>query len=107
MMWTTKEVILFSIVAGIISCFSTIYTQRKIQQYIEKRVTEKSINPLTSLVSGDIGNLGQTGIHVPIVEPVDHPTHQSYTSPPKQENKKMYHEPPPGSGERWTPMEIN
>lgn len=107
-MWTTKEVVIISIATGLAFCFATIYSQRKVQQYIDNKVIEKSINPLSSLMNNDMTFLGKNNT-MPIVE--SQPTVQQES--PAQENKnnvpikkQIYHDTPPGAGERWTPLAI-
>jgi len=97
-MWTTKEVIIISIATGLACCFATIYTQRKIQQYIDSKVTERSISPLSKLINREITSVGQS-MPITSMEDVPVPT----AEPPKAQ---VFHETPQGAGERWTPLPI-
>ncbi len=105
-MWTNKELVLISLATGLVFCFATIYTQNKFHQYIDNKVTEKSSNPLESLIATGTMGLGQMGTATtpaPIQQQVVQETQQQAPTPG---HKKMFHDPPPGSGERWTPLEI-
>lgn len=103
-MWTTKEVVIISLATGLAFLFATIYSQRKIQQYIDNKVTEKSTNPLSSLLTKDMVSTVQS---VSLGAPEEHRQEVEQlgrsTPPPK---KQEFHEPPPGAGERWTPLPI-
>lgn len=100
-MWTTKEVVIISLATGIAFIFATIYSQRKIHQYIDNKITEKSTNPLASLLTKDMAlaipaaSLGAPAQDTRIVEEI----------PPAPIEPK-FHTPPPGAGERWTPLLI-
>lgn len=108
-MWTNKEVILISLATGLAFCFATIYTQNKFHQYVENKVTEKSTNPLASLLSNETRGLGQ--MRLPDMPVTQTPPQQSlrqepHVHVPEPEPQKKFHDCPPGSGERWTPLEI-
>lgn len=114
-MWTNKELFLISLATGLVFCFATIYTQKKFHQYVDNKVTEKSANPLASLLPNEIRDtrnnrdLGQ--MRLPEVPSIHAPTHQPVLNEPQQnmtpqEPQKRFHDSPPGSGERWTPLEI-
>lgn len=106
-MWTNKEVILISLATGIAFCFATIYTQKKFHEYVDNKVTEKSISPLASLLSKETRGLGQ--MRLPDMPNIQNPLQQRQepSGPvPDTEPQKKFHESPPGSGERWTPLEI-
>ena len=106
-MWTTKEVVIVSLATGLAFCFATIYSQRKIQMYIDNKVIEKSGNPLARLIPSETANVGQnmslgTSVYsAPTVKPVQDVNHEA----PPVETRRL-HESPPGSGERWTPLEM-
>ena len=105
-MWNNKELFLISLATGLVFCFATIYAQNKFRQYIDNKVTEKSSNPLASLIHTETRHLGQMATMatpIPIQQPVMQEPHQQ--SPPP-ELQKRFHDCPPGSGERWTPLEI-
>jgi len=97
-MWTTKEVVIISIATGLACCFATIYTQRRIQQYIDNKVTERSINPFSKLINKEITPVGKSPQLIPVQE-----TLVPEPSPPKTQ---VFHETPQGAGERWTPLPI-
>lgn len=101
-MWTTKELFLISVSTGIVFCFITLYSQRKLRQYIDRKVVETSSNPLSSLVNTGLtiekentGSLGQK-----MGMGFDNHEHQE---PPLEIKVPETPKPPPGSGERWTP----
>ena len=111
-MWTTKEVIIISLATGLAFFFATIYSQRKIQQYIDNKVSERSSNPLHKLVQDNtqLASMGPTGPAKPIqpakptgptepTEPTGHMEHVEHV-------EQRYHVPPPGAGERWTPLPL-
>ncbi len=102
-MWTTKEVLVVSIVTGLAFCFATVYTQRKIQRYIDGKVSERSAtNPLASLL----------GSGAPPSSPLSPLETQRDRAPPVAGTaaapppRARVHEKPPGAGERWTPLPI-
>ena len=108
-MWTNKELFLISLATGLVFCSATIYTQNKFRQYIDNKVTEKSANPLASLLSKETRDLGQ--MRLPDVPTTPTPMQQPVLQQPQQnmtpqEPQKRFHDSPPGSGERWTPLEI-
>ena len=105
-MWNNKELFLISLATGLVFCFATIYTQNKFRQYIDNKVTEKSANPLASLIpteTRDLGQMATMATPIPTQQPVMQEPQQQ-TPPP--EPQKRFHDCPPGSGERWTPLEI-
>lgn len=98
-MWSSKEVLLISIATGLAFCFATIYAQKKFQSYVDNRVKEKTGNPFMSMVP-DMEALASTPMKNESAN-----VHQAPRSSPR--NEITYHEPPPGSGERWTPLPIS
>lgn len=117
-MWTTKEVIIISLATGLAFCFATIYSQRKMQQYIDNKVSEKSSNPLSSILTRDMASsLGQVAAmnsqqnSVLSNDSMERQQSHLQDTPPASipvpsRKEKKFHEPPPGSGERWTPLPI-
>lgn len=114
-MWTTKEVFIISLATGLAFCLATIYSQRKIQQYIDHKVSEKSTNPLSGLLTREMTSIGQAGAMGSSKNTIANEyvgnQHRVSSSedevqmarPPKTQE---FHEPPPGAGERWTPLAI-
>lgn len=83
-MWSSKEVFCISIASGLVFCFTTIYIQKRVKDYVNQQVKEKTQNPLIGM-----GLARRQHVDGPVVAAAGSETFRSA---------------PPGSGTRWTPL---
>lgn len=101
MAWSSRQVLLISIATGFAFCFATIYAQRSMAKYIERKVyegtrQEQKQNPMVGM--GLVSERYRRGDPHPRDDVPDPP------NAPKLPNAPKAHASPPGSGARWTPL---
>ena len=101
-MWTTKEVLLISIASALASFFATFYIQNKFASYIEGKVKAKTTDhPLLGFMHTDPMSVSKP-VYQKTMEPNSFEQMSTLATP-----EIKFHPSPPGSGTKWTPIQIS
>lgn len=106
-MWTTKEVVIISIATGLAFSFATIYSQRKLNSYVNQKIEQQSVNPLLGIVPSVPVQNNTHYQHENTNAPVIQQSYEPIQQKEPIQHKVRYHTPPDGAGTRWTPLPIS